>query len=504
MRAAKEMRGGNLSSSRQYLFPFTVGSQQWWMQVVLFAVAAYNLFSFFTFIIKLGSYDVFAFRMFRFEWTDSIAFVDGRTASGSRTVQIQLQRRGCRVPMDAATFNASSTWMSITFQQLQEIDGFVLNRTLQDGTFRRSAFVLRGSNDGGETFQVIGSPSYRHTSLGLRFKNASATDWTQEIFDYRPPWPMIVDVIVTTLNFSLAMVSAAVCGRLRRPEVGKMLCVGFLLTETIACIIVAAGFLSNGMTKSAFDSLLLAIVLTGVSTFLQLWEKWCLDGAAVFSAFYVVLYVTGQCVLFADCPNLVEAPPATSATCTLVCGILILFRIRALRHAHTVLSADLAHRRAMLEHFLGANSEAAAQLDSMVSRMAGACPKRRVHQRNGKIRAVTRMGRLSRNLGNALSRTLSSGHALSRAMSSGHALSRAMSSIPHGAFRDEAQAAGSYSPPLHSPASFYSETDAAGPSESGDLSSPIVSLDQLYAQALGVARVLRSHSARWARAPGGA
>ena len=150
---------------------------------VLF-VGAYNLVQGVVSLCSLETYGSASFRMFQFQ-------ASGGLSHAALVESVQFLQGNCAVPSGLSIINGTA---AAVYAVPITVNGLLLNwQNASQTSLGAGEFSILGSNDGVQ-WALLGSSNYRFLRSGVRFLRGPADTPTRTKFEYRPPWPLVVDM----------------------------------------------------------------------------------------------------------------------------------------------------------------------------------------------------------------------------------------------------------------------------------------------------------------------
>jgi hypothetical protein len=382
-------------------------------------------------------------------------------------------------------FNASTSWRRdrsfamFQFSPLDPVDfnefGLTVHNVAPEiDSGAKFLLQIQASEDNGTTWRLVGSSDFRrivgglYESERLRFLSGLRPLAPQQRFDYRVPWPFALDTLLSTLLLALGCLLVAACGIMARPAHGRAVLLAFCQALSLNQLVVFLGYLTSGYVNESFSPLVYCLFYLAIALVMRFRETQLFIWIIVLALAATFARLVEDCTVFSDCGHWAVSPP-TSSLAFLAAGLLLtLSRERFLARCVAAVADDSRRYAAAWERVLADPGEAAAlaQIRAAVERVAGRLPPAadaRQHMPSGPI---SRAG--SGWTGRA-----------------GFGLSVRSIHARRDSSRGGSEAKLEPQPPPQPP-------------------PPVMSLDQLYAQALGLAPALEARCAEWAAQAGGA
>ena len=457
----------------QFLAPFSAFILQIWVQITLFGVGIYLFFNVTAVAETFNDYGATHFLAYRLQ---NVAVI------GNTTLQLQLLSNGCNVSalqLDAA--NNDSLWKSILLPEPTAVDGFAVELSPGTQIVSPGNLELLGSNDQ-YTWVLAGSSHFRLVATGARFFSGNAPLAPPLAFDFRPPWPLFADAVVTPSLFALTCCATAAFGALARlhvgvgPLAGRSAFAFFCGLLSLLSLIVGVGYLSLNLPRESALPLSDCAVYAALAAALVAAENRFFDvlyGTALYS---VAARAVSDCALFHDCAYFAARPPTEDILLAFVGFAFVSLRRRFLNRVVGSVRDDYARREA---DWLRIAAE--AERTGALRRIADAAAKAAANCSPALARQLNRRRDGARGNGGLTG-----------------AVAEAGGGGEHGGSQPASLAA--LTDGLQRAASAGSEGQAAA-EEGGnvvargtvagevDLSAPVTSLDQLYSQARRLTRL---------------
>ena len=454
--SAKRSQGRQLDFV-QFTSPVTIFIRQPWFHAFTLGIGIFMALNFYIQIQQLEDYGIttvdglqlFVFlnyddQSYRLNTTFDCAFI--------------LLRDGCRMFEKNISWSrlrtepAEFTFMTRELIDFDEIE-LVVNNFDPDFDLRANFLLeINGTSDLGGTWHQVGSSDFRRVAGGLldseriRFLNGFCPLAQQQTFDYRAPWPFVCDTLLSSLILAVSCLSIAACGVSAAVPLGRAVLIGGCQTLSLNQLSVFVGYLILGDQRSAFSPAVYFIFYLVLSLVIRFHETQLFAWMTTLALASMLARFLEDCSLYGDCSYWVQTPPVSSAA-FLALGLLLLISRKRFLSRCVAAVADDAHRYDAAWACVLADSAdlgALQQICEATERIAGPLPTALIRQRLPRPK-------------------------LSRPSSDGSFQS-------HG-LREGKMAA--------------------------QLSAPVTSLDQLYAQALGLAPVLERRCIEWATRAGG-
>jgi hypothetical protein len=475
-RLAKRIQGRKLDFV-QLTSPVTIFIRQPWFQIFLVGVGVFMTLNLFYQAKQFENLGVASVKNFRInlvlKYENDLLF--SRRVNDSLDGQFALFYEGCVV------FNASISWrreqalVEFQFTPQDRVDFTEFHLSVHNfapviDSGAKFLLRLQALEDNGTQWRLVGSSDFRRVVRGLydseryRFLSGLRPFAPQQNFDFRFPWPFAFDTLLSTLLLALGCLLVAACGIMARPAHGRAVLLAFCQVLSLNQLVVFLGYLSGGDVNESFSPLVYCLFYLALSLVMQFRETqlfvW-VSGLAMAAIFARLLE---DCAIFTDCSHWAASPP-TSSIAFLAAGLfLTLSRERFLARCVAAVIDDSHRYAAAWERVLADPGEAAAleQIRATVERVASRLPPAADVRQRMPSGGTTRADSCFSGRGNGDSIQV----------------------------RRDGGGGGS-------------ETKLEPPPQQQQL-LPVTSLDQLYAQALGLAPALEGRCCEWAAQAGGA
>ena len=206
-----------------------------------------------------------------------VEFAANKSGPTKGTILMNLRWNGCRVYAsveEQKSYDTSEPFLhsqSVAFTKQIRSNGFDLSNpgsgmlltTLQNATRIR----LFGSSSVSGPWTLVGSAPYRAVPEGIRALDGRSNE---TLFDFRAPWPLVLFCIASSLISAIGFTGSlliSVTGPMHSGGISalKWLCVAHIVEGCVASM-AAAGFLSIGLSPSAFSPANHALVCWGFAT----------------------------------------------------------------------------------------------------------------------------------------------------------------------------------------------------------------------------------------------
>ena len=248
-------------------------------------------------------------------------------------------------------------------------------------------FTLHGSNDDGNTFISFGSSRIRWTLQGLRFVDQGFIGCSKNIsVDFQPPstWFAAEESAAFPLISGASLSAAAVCAVLHQHRAAKNVITGSLLAMALFMLLSCIGFLSLGFYAEAFHPGACFCGFFALAYALVYSERHFVEYLATVGAIFLAARVLNDTIVFEDGLYLATWPPVAQAASTMI-GLFYLFKKRQLisRTMHNAASTWVAYNEAWSSLASAVeNRQAFARLDWLARRACLVCGKSRPRQYN--------------------------------------------------------------------------------------------------------------------------
>jgi hypothetical protein len=340
-----------------------------------------------------------------------------------------------------APSNRSESMDAIDFPSSVCINNCILSL---DGGLNRSgrmAYILWGSEDRWKRRTILGSSGARWTQDAARHALRAIQAESPVRLDLYPPWPWFLDTASADFILGSAFLLLAGCGRLNRAIHAKRLLHAHALLLAAAKVVAAAGYAACGRWREAASPAASCVLAVAVSAALAR-AKQFLFLCTVLALAALLGRTVDDCALFDDCPRLIDEPPLAAASIAALGAACALCCRRNRLRAFRGVAADQARYDAEWRRLQLREADDLARLEAAAAEAAAACP-------GGRARQLVRRQK--------------------------------------------------FGPPQR----WFSGMFDAEFLEPAPELAPVVSLDQLFAQAAGAAHFLRCACAEWAAATGG-
>ena len=481
----------------QFLAPFSACILQPWLQLILFGFGIYLVVNAVAIDERFADYGAAHFSAFRFL---------GVAVRGNGSITFELLRKGCSILTMPVPFNYSIHPASVplmSFLEPRAVDGFSLTVSEGSNLFVSSPgnIILEGSNDQ-RTWTLAGSSNYRLASAGPRFFSGAAPLSSSLSFDFRAPWPLYANTVVTRLIIALTCWATAACGahaRLRAVGHERLYSTVFLLwcaLLALLSLIVGVGYLTLGLGRDSIPPLSDCTVYCLLAAALAAAEVRFFDVMRVAAIYSVCVRILTDCGLFNDCGYLAAQPPLEPLVLAVVGFAFVRLRRRYLRRVIASVRGDYEQREADWRRAAAAASPTGAllKLADAVEAMAAGCRPELARQLNRRrIDAPGNVGRGGDGFKGSEEPVRVGSHGDSnddghggdhfRVWAGGRLLAALRSGLPCLSRR----VVGPPGQPTGASRGGGSDSEAGAV----DPASPVTSLDQLYAQASGRRRIHR-------------
>ena len=463
----------------QFLAPFSACILQPWLQAILFVAGVYLMVNAAVTDARFTGYGTVHFSAFR---------LLGVEIQGNGSLTFELLRRGCSIAAIPVLFidsrNASSS-LELSLSETTAVDGFSL-KSSQGSNLSVSSqgnIRLEGSNDQ-RSWTLAGSSNFRLSATGPRFLSGAAPLPSALRFDFRAPWPLFADAVVTDILFALACWATAACGahaRLRAGGRERLHSTVFLLwcaLLALLSLVVGVGYLTVGLPRESVPPLADCTVYCLLAAALAAAEARFFDAMLAAAAYTLCARALTDCGLFGDCGNLAAQPPLRPLLFAAVGLVFAGLRRRYLRRVVASVRGDYEQLEADWRRAAAAAAPTGAlqRLADDVDALAAGCHPALARQLNRRHPGAPSVDRLTASFSTNLEPARGDADARLGSGVGGAALAALLSGL-RAAGLARRRAAWPPGPPAGASAPGSWE---AAPVDPG---SPVTSLDQLYAQA---------------------
>jgi hypothetical protein len=301
--------------------------QNRYLQIVSFAFAMYVCVMGCRFLALSNSFVVAHFGMYRLH-AILPASLNNIALVSVPTQYFTLTREGCPL----LSLNISDLHIA-AFEAPAATDGFTVIIT-SPWRGPETRFLLQGSADGGRTWSFAAASAYRWAPSGVRFLDATAdtTSTDQLVVDYRPTWPALVHHAAFPLLTSAGWAATMLCGLLTTIPIAR----------AVAYAALAAGFIALGPGSEAMAPLVRLLNCALIGTALLSAEGFLAHVCALAGALGLLQTAVADCALVADCGAIHADPPVASAALAIVSGTFVALRRRYLARLRREAAADAA------------------------------------------------------------------------------------------------------------------------------------------------------------------
>lgn len=281
--------------------------QRWW-QMFCFCLGFWNLLSCRMIIAEL---------FIRTTWTSHVKnvridMVSPQNSSMSPLLMsnLQLKYNGCSVWTGLKATRTSLAW---TLPDPIVVDGYEVAFAGIDASISDLRFTIFTSPDDWQTAKMLGASAMRWTPTGPRaLPNACCG---RAAFDGRPPWPWYIGSgsapFIVVMTFGL--LTSGLCSALGRLRLAAWTVGGGTGVSALLLLLAAAGHMSTGQASDSFLALaegaaLAALVAVAVCAERRFPAACTAAGAAI-----LVARVVDDCIIFGDAVHLAVAPPVAAA-----------------------------------------------------------------------------------------------------------------------------------------------------------------------------------------------
>ena len=440
--SSKISLNGKPIQAMQYISPFSYHLQNHATHAVLILMAAFQICGFINVISIMPSYGEQSLRKLRL------------IAEPARSGSLSLLHKGCEIA--SLSFNRTDTTMIYSFPVI--FDGFFISFNDSSNGGQRQSLIMKGYSDNWETSAIVGSLNVRWTASGVRFLKSPVYSGTTVLLNFRPPWPWVLHTLLSEVGWALLCLTLALLGFFRRLMLGQVICFGLFCLLALGSAVSSIGFEVLGREREAFLPFTDFIFYAALATALHAVEMVFFDAVVFLACALLACNAAGDCLIFDDCANLLDNPPVRTIIVMTSGLYVVILRHRFLAKATAGIEADQAAFDSAWRDLVARSRGELSRLEAATQRMAAHCATLHARQLNRRLTA--------------------SGDSRQLSLERVH--------------------------PFHSESCMESADNASSLAGTVDLRKPVASLDQLYAQALGVAPVLRWHCAEWARLTGGA
>jgi hypothetical protein len=470
----------------QFISPFTACIRQSWVQVLMIGTAIFQLVEASNAIITFRSFGVATYSDFRLKDTRN---------SVSGNFSFHLLKDGCSIASRQISLSVNDSHISLS--QPNEVNGFQIILGQSSHVVSTNSIVLEGSRDR-IGWATVGSSNFRRVAKGIRISDGSPK-FDQSLnmkFDFRAPWPLYSNTVVSPFLFAVGCICTALCGAYARlwkvdtQSLGKSIFVGLCFTLALHSFAVGVGYLSLDMKLESFLPFNESIGDLILSAVLGFREMFFFDALRLVALYILACRAVNDCILFSDCSYLLQEPPVQALACGIVGTVFITIRHRFLVAAINSVNYDRSVLNDKWDRLLEVTSEKRSlEALAAAAERASACVGIHARQLN---RARLRTGD-----------EISAGHRTWPLSLLRPVPQRRSGTLPvigelEGGFCEgERRAAFS----AVGGENVWAEGTLPGEI---DPTSPVQCLDQLYSQALGLALLLRGRCVAWAAASCGA
>ena len=254
---------------------------------------------------------------------------------------LQLIYQGCSV---GSVLEFSGTNLSWTFSDPIYADGYVLDFATST---EELSFTIKTSNDGWETNWTLGASIMRWTPAGPRA--LAQPCYGHAAFDGRPPWPWYLSSgsapVVIIISFGL--LASALFSAVGRPRRAACAAGGGVGLAAALLLLSGVAYFAVGRAAYAFLPLVEGTALAGLVAATAVSEYRFGAACAAAGVVSVVARVFDDCVLFGDAAHLGAAPPVLAVALALWGLALVLdARLRAIALSRRMASQQPAYARA--------------------------------------------------------------------------------------------------------------------------------------------------------------
>ena len=485
----------------KFLSPVTACINQIWFQLTMLAFGVWLLVDASKASSKFSVYGLSRYRELKLEMT-----IQGQSSSDffatypSMSGELHLLRAGCSVASEMFTIQSNSNLpplISTRFSYPLEIDGFSLklSKTNISSDVR---FVVYGSPGPDENWIRFGQTTELRKLCGeIRFSDLNdykLLSTGQTVCDLRAPWPLFAESSMSFFLLSCSCLSMAVMGFRKNHHDAKTILIITTVVLALVALIAGGGYCFLGMWRESFAPFLDALIYLLLFISIRTTEKWFFDAIVALSIIGLIGAFIQDCILFHDCSHFSSSPPIKYISFAALGSTFLVLRRLSLLQAVQAVSADTARLNALWREVQSSCEEAQAlhALADVASQLASELSSDPAHARQ-----YNRRRRPS-----ALTPTVADTAPPSPAIpaagppgDSGPAPAEPADDAGRARDRADQAESGGDDSAVDSHSSTLSGTS--------DPARPVLSLDQLYAQALGASTALLAHSAAWAAGAGG-
>ena len=341
----------------QFTSPFTFFVQKPLCQAFLSICAALLFYNTYVVLSGIPTYSVSNFADFKINI--NLFFQENTTTQHSiRTAIVYLLRKGCIAATANTTFIGLSVACPLHLASPLEVDGFQVSFIPADIEPSAASLLLLGTGDGGRTWAVAGSSTYRFVSGGVRFLSPAAVPWPRGTvvtgpnstgpaeglrFDYRPRWPIMAEQTLAGVIGGIGLISIAALGAMERPVGGRRAFIWLSALEALNSVAAAAAL---GCVCGAREVLR---PLANAGLYAVAAGSLPRGGGAGFferlvglSAAAVAVRVVDDCAVHEDCGNLSASPPVFALCAAAAALVFLLYRRLRLAAAVSAVAEDRA------------------------------------------------------------------------------------------------------------------------------------------------------------------
>ena len=281
--------------------------------------------------------------------------------------------------------------VTVAFDEPVQANGYYFVTSDGDMAADPVRWVVEAAAAGNDSWVAVGAGVWAMTSAGIPYPYPELSYPTpaarSEIvwMDQRYSWPQSLLVSVGGIEWAIGLLISVIMGRIGLSEVPRAMFIACTFLDTAAAIVTAVGFHLLGDWRNEMQSWLL-LWSQSVLFFGILWFEAHI--VRVFAVYAVSLYCTALIIVKVIYSGTMSSAlvgglsPGPVTACVLLDAVIIYFRWRALRRARLLVEVDqgrYSHAWALVQQAPGAAAWI-RELRDLVSVLSARCPENAPNQ----------------------------------------------------------------------------------------------------------------------------